>query len=83
LPSPFAAIPDFNYKLPDSLPLARSHTAPVLDTDWSPHNDKVVASAGEDGKVMVWKVEPETFEGWGAEGACFVLPFFSVRWLRW
>ncbi|KAJ7879252.1 hypothetical protein B0H14DRAFT_2709772 [Mycena olivaceomarginata] len=68
LPSPFAAIPEFNYKLPDSLPLARSHTAPVLDTDWSPHNDKVVASAGEDGKVMVWKVEPETFEGWGAEG---------------
>ncbi|KAJ6592224.1 microtubule binding protein [Mycena vulgaris] len=67
LPSPFAAT-GFNYKLPDSLPLARSHTAPVLDTDWSPHNDRVVASAGEDGKVLLWKVDPALFEGWGIEG---------------
>ncbi|KAJ7181071.1 microtubule binding protein [Mycena filopes] len=67
LPSPFNAT-GFNYKLPDSLPLARSHTAPVLDTDWSPHNDRIVASGGEDGKVMIWKVDPETFEGWGLEG---------------
>lgn len=58
----------YRYKLPDVIPLARSHTAPVLDTDWSPHNDSVVASGGEDGKVMIWKVEPSTFEGWGEEG---------------
>ncbi|KAG1747782.1 uncharacterized protein EDB91DRAFT_1245269 [Suillus paluster] len=50
LPSPFAAVPNFPYKLPDVIPLARSHTAPVLDTDWSPHNDSIVASGGEDGK---------------------------------
>ncbi|KAJ6582118.1 microtubule binding protein [Mycena capillaripes] len=69
LPSPFSASASgFPYKLPDSLPLARSHTAPVLDTDWSPHNDRLVASAGEDGKVMLWKVDPAIFEGWGAEG---------------
>ncbi|KAK6993255.1 hypothetical protein R3P38DRAFT_3426190 [Favolaschia claudopus] len=68
LPSPFNATPGFTYKLPDSLPLARSHTAPVLDTDWSPHNDRVVASGGEDGKVMIWKVDPNTFDGWGLEG---------------
>ncbi|KAJ7097243.1 microtubule binding protein [Mycena belliarum] len=67
LPSPFSAT-GLSYKLPDTLPLARSHTAPVLDTDWSPHNDRVVASGGEDGKVMIWKVEPDIFEGWGAEG---------------
>ncbi|KAJ7148452.1 microtubule binding protein [Mycena crocata] len=67
LPSPFNAT-GFTYKLPDSLPLARSHTAPVLDTDWSPHNDRIVASGGEDGKVMIWKVDPEVFEGWGVEG---------------
>ncbi|CAK5267850.1 unnamed protein product, partial [Mycena citricolor] len=66
LPSPFNATG--LYKLPDNLPLARSHTAPVLDTDWSPHNDRIVASAGEDGKVMIWKVEPAAFEGWGSEG---------------
>lgn len=49
------------------IPLARSHTAPVLDTDWSPHNDSIVASGGEDGKVMIWKVEDSQFEGWGQE----------------
>jgi len=49
------------------IPLARSHTAPVLDTDWSPHNDSIVASGGEDGKVAIWKVESSLFEGWGSE----------------
>lgn len=68
LPSPFAPIPGFPVKLPDVVPLARSHSATVLDTDWSPHNDSVVASGGEDGKVCVWKVEAGTFEGWGQEG---------------
>ncbi|KAG7089706.1 hypothetical protein E1B28_011361 [Marasmius oreades] len=67
LPSPFQTIPGFPHKLPDSLPLARSHTAPVLDTDWSPHNDSLVASGGEDGKIMIWKVEPSAFEGWGRD----------------
>ncbi|EDR07518.1 actin-binding protein, coronin, contains WD40 repeats [Laccaria bicolor S238N-H82] len=68
LPSPFQTSPSFPYKLPDTLPLARSHTAPVLDTDWSPHNDALVASAGEDGKIMIWSVSPSAFEGWGTEG---------------
>lgn len=67
LPSPFAAVPNFPHKLPDNLPLARSHTAPVLDTDWSPHNDSIVASAGEDGKVLIWKVDANDFEGWAQE----------------
>lgn len=67
LPSPTAAVPNFPYKLPDVIPLARSHTAPVLDTDWSPHNDSIVASAGEDGKVMIWKVESSAFEDWGQD----------------
>jgi coronin-1B/1C/6 len=58
----------FPSKLPDIIPLARSHTGPVLDTDWSPHSDAIVASGGEDGKVCVWKVEPDAFEGWGTEG---------------
>jgi len=68
LPSPFQAISGFPHKLPDTIPMARSHTAPVLDTDWSPHNDAIVASGGEDGKVMIWKVEPSLFENWGQEG---------------
>ncbi|KAH9479140.1 Coronin-like protein crn1 [Psilocybe cubensis] len=68
LPSPFQAVPGLPYKLPETIPLARSHTAAVLDTDWSPHHDSIVASGGEDGKVMIWKVEPSLFEGWGQEG---------------
>lgn len=68
LPSPFHGITDFPHKLPDVIPMARSHTAPVLDTDWSPHNDSIVASGGEDGKVMIWKVETSMFEGWGQDG---------------
>ncbi|KAG6808491.1 hypothetical protein H0H92_003976 [Tricholoma furcatifolium] len=67
LPSPFGTITGFPHKLPDTLPLARSHTAAVLDTDWSPHNDSIVASGGEDGKVMIWKVEASAFEDWGSE----------------
>ncbi|KAI0924162.1 hypothetical protein AcW1_006353 [Taiwanofungus camphoratus] len=68
LPSPSEPLPHgFPSKLPDLIPLARSHTGPVLDTDWSPFNDSVVASGGDDGKVMIWKVDSTTFEGWGQE----------------
>jgi coronin-1B/1C/6 len=67
LPSPFHAI-DLPHKLPDSLPLARSHAAPVLDTNWCPHDDSIVASAGDDGKLMIWSVDDAAFEGWGVEG---------------
>ncbi|KAH9004849.1 microtubule binding protein, partial [Lactarius deliciosus] len=42
--------------------------APVLDTDWSPHSDSIVASGGEDGNVMVWQVDASAFEDWNAEG---------------
>ncbi|KAF9442356.1 microtubule binding protein, partial [Macrolepiota fuliginosa MF-IS2] len=68
LPSPFHGINGFPHKLPDQLPLARSHSAPVLDTDWSPHHDSIVASGGEDGKAMIWKVESSLFDGWGTDG---------------
>ncbi|XP_019327310.1 PREDICTED: coronin-6 [Aptenodytes forsteri] len=34
-------------------PLVTGHTAPVLDIDWCPHNDNVIASASED---TVWQV---------------------------
>ncbi|KAH9893647.1 microtubule binding protein [Cubamyces lactineus] len=69
LPNPFTPLPaSFPSKLPDLIPLARSHTGPVLDTDWSPFNDAVVASAGEDGKALIWKVDDGAFGGWGQDG---------------
>ncbi|KAL1938172.1 hypothetical protein VTO73DRAFT_11816 [Trametes versicolor] len=67
LPTPFAEH-GLSSKLPDLIPLARGHSGPVLDTDWSPFNDAVVASAGEDGKALIWSVESSAFEGWGQDG---------------
>ncbi|PHH62161.1 hypothetical protein CDD81_7535 [Ophiocordyceps australis] len=53
----FAVIPlGEKGKLPDQIPLFRGHTASVLDTDWNPFNDRLVASASEDGKVFLWEV---------------------------
>lgn len=46
--------------MPDQIPLFRGHTATVLDTDWNPFNDRVIASGSDDGKVFLWQV-PEGF----------------------
>ncbi|KAF2277960.1 actin-binding protein-like protein [Westerdykella ornata] len=57
----FAVIPiNEKGRLPEQIPLFRGHTAAVLDTDWSPFNDSLIASASDDGKVFIWKV-PEGF----------------------
>ncbi|MBE7182331.1 MAG: DUF1899 domain-containing protein [Terriglobus roseus] len=57
----FAVIPiDERGKLPEQLPLFRGHTAAVLDTDWSPFNDSLIASGSDDCKVFIWKV-PDGF----------------------
>ncbi|KAG0632843.1 hypothetical protein HOY80DRAFT_706767 [Tuber brumale] len=57
----FAVIPlSHRGRLPEQIPLFRGHTAPVLDTDWSPFNDSLVASGSDDGKVFIWTV-PKNF----------------------
>ncbi|KAK3700556.1 Coronin-like protein crn1 [Vermiconidia calcicola] len=57
----FAVIPlEERGKLPEQLPLFRGHTAAVLDTDFSPFNDDIIASGSDDGKVFLWKV-PDGF----------------------
>ncbi|NXP10155.1 CORO6 protein, partial [Thinocorus orbignyianus] len=43
-------------RLDKNHPLVTGHTAPVLDIDWCPHNDNVIASASEDTTVMVWQI---------------------------
>ncbi|KAK3066062.1 Coronin-like protein crn1, partial [Teratosphaeriaceae sp. CCFEE 6253] len=49
----FAVIPlEEKGKLPEQLPLFRGHTAAVLDTDWNPFNDEIIASGSDDGKVF-------------------------------
>lgn len=47
-------------KLPDNYPQYRGHTAAVLDTDFHPFNDYVIASGAEDSKVMIWNI-PEKY----------------------
>ncbi|RDI79165.1 hypothetical protein Vi05172_g10873 [Venturia inaequalis] len=57
----FAVIPvSERGRLPERLPLFRGHTAAVLDTDWNPFDDSLLASGSDDGKVFLWRV-PEGF----------------------
>ncbi|KKZ68128.1 hypothetical protein EMCG_06185 [[Emmonsia] crescens] len=57
----FAVLPlNETGKVPDRFPLFRGHTAVVLDTDWNPFNDSLIASGSDDGKVFLWRV-PENF----------------------
>lgn len=59
----FAVIPHAQVgKLPDNYPLYRGHTGPVLDTDFNPFNDYVIASGAEDSKVMIWNIPEEYAE---------------------
>uniref|UniRef100_A0AAV2KIE4 Coronin n=1 Tax=Knipowitschia caucasica TaxID=637954 RepID=A0AAV2KIE4_KNICA len=39
-----------------SQPTVCGHTAPVLDIDFCPHNDNIIASGSEDCSVMIWEI---------------------------
>ncbi|KAI4162167.1 MAG: hypothetical protein LQ342_004186 [Letrouitia transgressa] len=57
----FAVIPLYEKgRLPDQLPLFRGHKAVVLDTDWNPFDDSLIASGSDDGKAFIWRV-PDGF----------------------
>ncbi|KAK2748669.1 Coronin-like protein crn1 [Onygenales sp. PD_40] len=57
----FAVLPiNETGRLPERFPLFRGHTSVVLDTDWNPFNDSLIASGSDDGKVFLWRV-PENF----------------------
>jgi coronin-1B/1C/6 len=40
-------------------PLVAGHKGPVLDIQWNPFNDNVIASASEDAFVRVWEIPDE------------------------
>lgn len=40
-------------RIDKAYPTVCGHTGPVLDIDWCPHNDEVIASGSEDCMVMV------------------------------
>ncbi|XP_067881939.1 coronin-1B-like, partial [Heterodontus francisci] len=37
-------------------PVVCGHTATVLDIEWCPHNDYIIASGSEDCTVMIWEI---------------------------
>lgn len=41
-----------------SYPTVCGHTGPVLDIEFCPHNDNIIASGSEDCSVMVGQVTP-------------------------
>ncbi|XP_042343595.1 coronin-1C-A isoform X1 [Plectropomus leopardus] len=43
-------------RIDKSYPTVCGHTGPVLDIEWCPHNDQVIASGSEDCTVMVWLI---------------------------
>lgn len=57
-------------RIDKAYPTVCGHTAPVLDVDWCPHNDLVIASGSEDCTVMVrmlfisegWAHKPMSFK---------------------
>lgn len=46
-------------KLPDLYPLCRGHTSAVLDTAFSPFDDEVIVSGGDDAHLSLWRVSPD------------------------
>ncbi|EEB05655.1 actin binding protein [Schizosaccharomyces japonicus yFS275] len=53
----FAVIPlEERGKLRDQVALFRGHTSAVLDTAWNPFHDQLLASGGDDSKIMLWRV---------------------------
>ncbi|XP_023701006.1 coronin-6-like [Paramormyrops kingsleyae] len=43
-------------RLDKNYPLVTGHTGPVLDIDWCPHDDNILASGSEDCTAMVWQI---------------------------
>ncbi|XP_060118651.1 coronin-1B [Heteronotia binoei] len=43
-------------RIDKSYPTVCGHTGPVLDIDWCPHNDHIIASGSEDCTIMVWQI---------------------------
>ncbi|XP_023818257.1 coronin-6 isoform X1 [Oryzias latipes] len=41
-------------------PLVIGHSGPVLDIDWCPHDDNIIASCSEDCTAMVWQIPDHT-----------------------
>ncbi|VDK34859.1 unnamed protein product [Taenia asiatica] len=43
-------------RMPSVLPMVAGHTSAVLDIQWCPHNNDVIASASDDCTVKIWEI---------------------------
>ena len=61
---PFAVIPlNKPGKCEADMPVVAGHTAPVLDFDFNPFDDCILASASEDQTVKIWRIPEEGLTG--------------------
>ena len=55
-----AVLPAYQFKrLEADIALIRGHAGPVVDFDFSPFNDNLLATASEDGTVKLWQIPEE------------------------
>nr|CDS34686.2 coronin 1B [Hymenolepis microstoma] len=53
----FAVIPISQVgRMPNTLPMVAGHTSAVLDIQWCPHNNDIIASASDDCTVKIWEI---------------------------
>ncbi|XP_062890406.1 uncharacterized protein LOC134338490 isoform X1 [Mobula hypostoma] len=43
-------------RIDKAYPTVCGHTGPVLDIEWCPHNDHLIASGSEDCTIMIWQI---------------------------
>jgi coronin-1B/1C/6 len=50
----------YDYKrLEADVPLIKGHAGPVVDFEFSPFNDSLLATASEDGTIKLWVIPEE------------------------
>lgn len=55
-----AVVKAYDYqRLEADLPLIKGHAGPVIDFEFSPFNDQLLATASEDGTIKLWIIPEE------------------------
>jgi coronin-1B/1C/6 len=64
-------------------PILKGHTGTVLDTEWSPFDDSLLATGSEDSTIKLWSIpedwEPTDEKGLGKDGNDFSSPLLDLE----